>query len=66
MLSTVTVEPAALGAAFKVKALLLVFVVVLNAEAFDAVLTRRTESLCKVTRDVPIELAEDEVPGEYV
>ena len=52
-----------LGAAFKDKVALLVFVVVLNAEAFGAVFTRRTESLCKVTRDVPNELAEDDVPG---
>ena len=54
------------GAEFKVKILLLVLDVVLNAEALGAVLIRRTESLCKVTRDVPNELAEDEVPGVYV
>ena len=47
-----------LGAAFKDRVVLLVFVVVLNAEAKGAVFTRRTESLCKVTRDVPNELAE--------
>ena len=57
-------DPALLGAAFKDKVALLVFVVVLNAEAIGAVFTRRTESLCKVTRDVPNELAEDDVPGE--
>ena len=61
--ATDTADPALLGAAFKDKVALLVFVVVLNAEAFGAVFTRRTESLCKVTRDVPNELAEDDVPG---
>jgi uncharacterized membrane protein len=61
--ATAIVAPAVLGAAVKSKVVLLVVAVVLKAEALAAVLTRRIDSLFKVTSVVPNVLGDDVVLG---
>jgi hypothetical protein len=58
MLVTVTAEPPKLGAEANVKVALALVAVVLNAEAFGAVLTRKIESLFNVTKVVPAVFAD--------